>query len=357
MAATDHFTPHTPLTRALLERYAQGLLEPEESHAVELHLEEDALLREALEGLRQPGALAGLHQLHRPSRSAPWGPISLALVVLACGAGLYWFNRPDTAPDAHRGAAPLPQAVEQAAVPAAVESTLHVVHAELREVVRTRNHPAPATTPELFRPDPPETVERRTVDRIGTPPATVARTTEPIAPKRAHAAGNSRRLVFLHGLKLVHPQELPAAQRPHLPSPGTPANIGPPTSPAAMPLVGRERYLDFMDGAMASIAKANYPSALDRLYLVLDQYPHDVNAQFYAGLACFRSGLYRRALGLFHDAANNPIDSFAEEARWYAAMSTLRADGPEAAMPLLERIAEQGGFYADQAREALEQNR
>ena len=39
--STDPFTPSTPLSRELLERYAQGRLTDGERHAVELHLESD----------------------------------------------------------------------------------------------------------------------------------------------------------------------------------------------------------------------------------------------------------------------------------------------------------------------------
>ena len=78
-----------------------------------------------------------------------------------------------------------------------------------------------------------------------------------------------------------------------------------------------------------------------------------MNAQFYAGLACYRLGLYPRGIRLLHAAASNSVDSFREESLWYEALATVRQDG-KAARPALERIVSGGGLYAAQAKALLE---
>ena len=78
----DPFLLRTPLSRELLERYAAGRLDPDEQHAVELHLEQDPLLREAAEGLRMPGATDALAGLRRP-KAGHWGARLLGLAIIA----------------------------------------------------------------------------------------------------------------------------------------------------------------------------------------------------------------------------------------------------------------------------------
>ena len=104
---------------------------------------------------------------------------------------------------------------------------------------------------------------------------------------------------------------------------------------------------------MGDIASGKYRAALDELYFLLNQYPDDVNAQFYAGLACYRLGLFPRALHFLHAAAVNPVNSFNEEAVWSEALALEKQEGFTAARPVLQRIADAGGFYAPQAKEKL----
>ena len=56
----DRFAPRGHLSPEQLRAYAEGRLSNAERHAVELHLENDPLAREAMDGLELPGAIAGL---------------------------------------------------------------------------------------------------------------------------------------------------------------------------------------------------------------------------------------------------------------------------------------------------------
>lgn len=359
---TDPFTPRGPLERAQLERYAQGLLDPEECHEVELHLERDPLLRDALDGLMAPGAMEAARELRRHGQAGGKGRW---LAGVLAGVALIWAVLFLAWPAEHGPVQPKVPMVSAGdgrptnlsdVVPADVESTLKVVDRELEALADQPTVPDEQTGPaENFRqrPDEVAAVARESVDRMEVQPVAIGQ--EPGRPGAMKPAGNartSRQLVFLHGLKLVHPSEQRPAGRVQG-SPGRSADAGQagrdrlPDEPLVRP------YLDLMDEAMGAFADGAYRAALDELYFMLSQNPQDVNAQFYAGLACYHLGLYPRAAQLLRAAARNPVDSFNEEAIWYGALTVERTEGPEAARPTLERIIREGGFYAEQAQGRL----
>lgn len=362
--STDPFTPRTPLSRELLERYAQGTLTDAERHAVELHLESDPLLREAAEGLQLPGAVAALGHLNtmRTANGPNWRWWILPLVLLIGGVATYLtlqMQEPTTT--TWKPAVSVQDLNSVQAMPAAVESTLQVVHAEIDALPAaavpeaTQRQHAPSV-PERFHSKASKATrpERETIDRIDAQPVAVARDPGTAAPRVAKATTASRHLVFLHDLKVVDPEELYGPVGPRLRSPGIPANVDPARPDVVPSPLPMRSYLDYMDVALGALAKGNDRTALDDLYFLLGQFPGDVNAQFYAGLACYRLGLYPRAIRLLHAAADNTVDSFQEESLWYEALSTIKQDGKSAAQPALERIANGGGFYAVQAKALLE---
>lgn len=360
---TDPFTPHGPLDHDLLERYIQGLLSPEECREVELHLERDPLLRDAVEGLKEPGALEAARSLRRsgPANGNGRWPIRILAGAAALGGLLFFLwqggrgpKEPTVPADTVNTSRPTPL---HSVLPAEVESTLQVVDRELEAVtMQPADHREHEPTAENFRQPSTEspTVIREYVDRLEVQPTTIDHDPDrEAARKPVRDAHSSRQLVFLHGLKLVHPSEL-AQARPHVQgSSGRPADAEQaardrlPAEPESRP------YLNLMDEAMGAFAHQEYRAALDEFYFILSQNPDDVNAQFYAGLACYHLGLYPRAAQLLREAARNPVDSFNEEAEWYGALTLERLEGSEAAKPTLERIARDGGFYAEQARGRL----
>jgi hypothetical protein len=344
--------------RQLVERYAQGGLTETERHAVELWAEQDTLLRDALQGLQQPGAPEAFHQLRPPvtGKTGHWRLSMFLGAIVACGAGTLFLLHPKRqALKTHELETPMVNPSAQNPIPAAVESTLQVVHAEIASVPLKNRPDTLPNALERFRLDAGrgKKLERDALERMPPQPVDLDRALTLANPRKAASPQSSRELVFLHDLKLVRPEDLPASKAPRLHSPGVSADREPHSTGPAIGMVGKRPYLAFMDEVTAAIARGDDRSALDGLYLVLDQYPDDVNAQFYAGFCCYRSGLYTRAMHWFHAAAGNVVGSFREEAIWYGAMSTLHADGMASARPALERVVSEGGFYAGQAREVL----
>ena len=178
---------------------------------------------------------------------------------------------------------------------------------------------------------------------------------DPAPPRPLRAVRSGRRLVFLHDLKLVDPSELyPVDPLVNAGPKGVDARFADRSSQeAAREPLRTMRYLDFMDRALGRFAQHDHRATLQELEFLLKQYPDDVNARFYAAICDYQLGRYTEALEGFSRVATHEVDSFAEEARWYRALSTERAKGKETARALYQAVADGGGFYADRARERL----
>lgn len=346
--APEHpFTPGGPLTRAELEAYLNGRLPPAEQQRVELHLEADPLLRDAAEGLAQNGALAGLAALRdrRPVRSWSWrwwiaGALAAAVTALLIMVPI----RP--APEG----APVPH--PEAAAPRIEQMVLAATEIE-----------AAQEQPESLRiGHEPTALHRRTADQSAVardggieplparPPA-MERGPEASGPLSSGRSRPSLRLLFLHDLKVVDPRELYATD-PTLTL--ADAHVAARFADQRAQQQAREEsitlsYTVFMDEALARFARNDHKGCLDDLRFLMEQYPDDVNALFYAGLCSYNLGLYGRARTLLHHAATHPVPVFDEEAAWYHALSLEQLGEAAAAQEAFGRIAAGRGFYADRA--------
>ncbi len=162
-------------------------------------------------------------------------------------------------------------------------------------------------------------------------------------------------LLFPHDLKLVHPEELYPYE------PGVFLEMQ--SVSAAYPDRKTEQsnsekqrsmaYTVYMDRALGQFSDADHRACLKSLNFLLEQYPNDVNALFYAGLCSYNLALYERARQFLHRAATHQVDSFYEEATWYHALTLDRLGEQEAAQEAFARIAAEQGFYATRAMERL----
>lgn len=352
MATPSHpFAPAPPPSPQQWQRYLRGGLSAAERHAVERAIEADPLLRDALEGAAVPGAVAGMARLQaqRPAvgGGARW-PWSLGVALVIAGAAwLLWPARGTVT--ATKAPAPM--------VPVTVEE--RVAFAQEVEAA-TPLPPAEQVGPaavERFIERSSSRVEREAPPARMEPAATgVERDVPEAAPARARLHRNGRQLMFLHDLKAVDPVELyppdrllqvrvGAVEAPYADAP---------TQSAARreaPVMG---YRDFLDEALGRFADGDRRGCLEDLFFLLDQYPDDVNALFYAGLCAYGLGLFDRALLCLERARDHRVDSFREEAVWYHALALLRARGMEVARDELQAVAGAGGFYAGRAAGVLE---
>ena len=361
--STDPFAPRGSLSREQLIAYAEGRLTPTEQHEVELHLDHDPLLQDALEGLQQPGATAALHALdgHRPqagSRSSwtTYGAWFTGIAALVISVILLW---PTPAED------PVPenaitQNSEVIEVPA--DGTMETIPLMNAEIVAAVEQPeslyighqrnvrsAGSTLAEVLSQRDPG------VDRIDPLPAKLDTRDANASPRTGNGRKVSRQLIYLHDLAVVDPREL-YKQEPTLAL--ADEHVAARFSDRQAQTSARTEtqnmaYTAFMDAALGRFAANDHKGCLDDLRFVLNQYPDDVNALFYAGLCSYNLGMYQRARVFLHRAATHPVDVFDEEAQWYHALTLERLGETAAAQEAFARIATADGFYAGKARSKM----
>lgn len=361
--STDPFAPRGSLSREQLIAYAEGRLTPTEQHEVELHLDHDPLLQDALEGLQQQGATEALRGLdgHRPqagSRSSwsTYGTWFAGIAAVAIIAFILWpASSEDLAPENA-----ITQSSDVIEVPAdgTMEAT-PLLNAEIVAAVEQpeslyighpRNeHAAGGTLAEVLS-------QRDTgIDRIDPLPARLDTRDANASPRTGNGRRISRQLIYLHDLAVVDPHEL-YKQVPTLAL--ADEHVAARFSDRQAQTNARTEtqnlaYTAFMDAALGRFAANDHKGCLDDLRFVLNQYPDDVNALFYAGLCSYNLGMYQRARVFLNRAATHPVNVFDEEAQWYYALTLERLGENAAAQEAFSRIATADGFYAEKARTKL----
>lgn len=359
MTTHDRFAPRGTLSPEQLKAYAEGRLNGAAAHEVEEHLEADPLLREALDGLRMPGALTGLEALasRRPRNKGTGRVAWMMSAIVLVTAGVTWYTmRPSTEPGSAPGV--VPQAVNEQPITAAADAIQPAeIHAavELPESLQVGHAPTDRHARAQFtraQGTAPLPVERVVVDT--TVPRTIAPPPALDSTRKAveRQPRTSLQLVYLHDLKMLHPKEIygrdPVVE---LLARGVDARFG--AAEEQQRARGEERrlaYLTFMDEALENFVRNDHKGCLDELRFVLGQYPDDVNALFYAGLCCYNLGLNARAVRFLDRAANHAFDTFHEEAEWYHALALERMGNTSEAQADYQRIAAEGGFYAERAK-------
>lgn len=111
-------------------------------------------------------------------------------------------------------------------------------------------------------------------------------------------------------------------------------------------------YMEYIDKSMEVFGKARYKKALSRFETILETYPQDINANFYAGICLYNLKEYRTAIEYFNKCRRGAYSNFDQEAQWMIALCYTKLHDPKA-RKLFEEIIEKGGYYATQAEEKL----
>jgi hypothetical protein len=359
---TDNpFTPRGTLSRERLERYARGELSAAEQREVELLMEQDPLVRDAVDGMRMPGALTALAGMDgvRPYTARAGGRtwliagISLVALVIA-----FWSIQRTNAPTP---VPPAPPLVEQPLVVPVTPAQQAAFAEELTQATALPESLRSAfrgsdrfvqpvdTAPVVVKEAPPTRM-----DALPDAPVPVP-AIEAEEPRSVAEPPLSRKEMTFFGLKLVHPKELyPIDPVLELADGSVAARYSDAQAKAdAGPVDNAVPYDRYFKAAMGKFSRGDRQGCLEDLFVVLEQYPEDVNALFYAGLCCYDLGLFPRAAGLLDRARRHEVDTFIEEADWYHALAVEHVDGRADALPLFNAVVERNGFYASRAREHL----
>lgn len=112
-------------------------------------------------------------------------------------------------------------------------------------------------------------------------------------------------------------------------------------------------YMDYLDKSLNYTNRGKWKQALARFDEILQHYPDDVNARFYAGWCYYNLGRYEDACINFSACLQLEFSNFNDEAEWYLAQSRLANGEKNSAKELFIKIRDQKGFYSKQAEKVL----
>jgi len=108
-------------------------------------------------------------------------------------------------------------------------------------------------------------------------------------------------------------------------------------------------YFTYLTKTMSFFQEENFKASLNRHLIILEQYPEDLNALFYSGLAYYNLGKYEESIRFFAQIMLLDNQIFNQEAEWYRAKCLNQLDRKKEAKTALEEIIMKGGFYTEDA--------
>ena len=108
-------------------------------------------------------------------------------------------------------------------------------------------------------------------------------------------------------------------------------------------------YVEYISQCIKAFDEAKYKLTIQRFNVVLNEYPDDVNAQFYSAMSFFHTEEYEKAIALFSKSEKNMIKTFNEESLFYHAKSLKALGLVDEANALFTKVVQKNGFYAANA--------
>jgi TolA-binding protein len=184
-------------------------------------------------------------------------------------------------------------------------------------------------------------------------------------PETTEGSGESRlksqvllgKELYIHDLKALDYRAYRSSPALRLNEPvmtGTPANNDPLSSETeSNPRTVNIPYMPYLEKTMQLFSNNHMKLSVARFEVILETYPDDLNANFYAGLCYFNLQSYDKAITYFHNCLDAYFQNFDEEAEWYLAKSYVASKQTRVGTEWLEKIIRRGGFYAKQAEKML----
>lgn len=353
-----------------LADYHAGRLHPDRAQALERDAARDAFLQSAVDGNARlsNGATERVQQRvsqKTTSRVRGWS-IVLGLVGMAVCAWLIW----PTSPDDFATASPVDQSLQAPAIVALPLEAQAVIEEETsikNPIVHSeRTDSSVGVTVRVETPQAlPEPNEPQQYAEVRLLPEKELREIEPALiplespePKPVGQVGATvyevarYRVVDYRGLRASPMQALqqnwgglsPAYSNPYDQTQASAAENN-----AAVEV----SYVLHLEKAIGHYAAGRYRRS--QLYFrdILNEYPDDVNALFYGGMADYHLGKDASAMERLALVEDHLIRTFQEPAAFYLGLLELRGGKMESAKERFRRIVDQGGFYAERARAVL----
>ena len=106
--------------------------------------------------------------------------------------------------------------------------------------------------------------------------------------------------------------------------------------------------------ALKDFSEAKFADCQQKMALLLNENPTDVNALFYSGMSAYYQKNYSAANEFFQKVVLAKNNTFRQEAKWFIAMALYNSGKKQEAKKLFEEIKDVRGFYADRAATELE---
>lgn len=342
-----------------LRKYYQGELSPAERNALERRALEDPFLKEAMDGFDEnPESFSQFYNRHKNQLNTKKNYTLLigALVLLAFFGVTTLLNRQSQTisnPTMAENTTSIDtisknQEImddEYEVLPTEIETLVFIPEKELISAEEVVRHQTKITEPEK--------TENITIE-VNEPIDITEEYT--IQPENWHKKGQeSIPITYLYNLRVVDYREMTRENQEitykRYDLGGLPANMEG-ENQSNTDLIESEvivPYHLYLTKSMSFFAGRNFKQALNRYLLILEQYPEDMNALFYGGLAYYNLGKYQKSIAFFDQIISSEIPVFKEEALWYKAKSYLQLDEKIKASQILEEIIAKGGFYTKDA--------
>ncbi|MDZ4750864.1 MAG: tetratricopeptide repeat protein [Flavobacteriales bacterium] len=108
-------------------------------------------------------------------------------------------------------------------------------------------------------------------------------------------------------------------------------------------------YINYLEKCISAYSSSDYSSSASHFDVILNQYPTDLNAQFYGAMSYYQMSDYEKAIERFDMSSKNVFKVFREESEFYKAMSLQKIGRTEEANDLFNKIASSNGYYSKRA--------
>ena len=342
-------TYQSKLTREQLIAYRNGSGEAQRETEGSVN---DAFDQDALDGWSESGlTVASMHRLDRRFRLKKTTPYIIGISALSFVVVLsivFWPRSPEQLPAKQEVKLSMEQS--DAIMPLAIDTMVELPASKQITILTLKN-----TQQEIKQQ--PESTPVTDIDELPTQILEPLKP-DPIVETPAVSNQKNAKEIYLHDLKLIDYSQYrskPTIQTERIVMTGTPADQekkGAQEAESTITTVAIP-YMDYIDKTMDYVGRGKWKQSLQRLQLILETYPDDVNGHFYSGLCCYNLQQYADAKQHFATCLQLSFSNFNEEASWYLAQSLLANGEKSSAKELLTVIRDQKGYYAKQAEKML----
>lgn len=352
------FKRHTALSRDDIQSYGSSS-DKSFQHNIEEKAMSDEFSQDALDGWDELGydmkAMKKLDAKFGNSGLSMVAKLGLVTIGVTCIAILIYFTLPINESAQNKNV--VAQKDAQSETPLTFEQEEIVIPEAIENMTMQPDEKVVST--DMIKEDFKQIKEseERTQIKIEMPP--LPKHLLPSPPKPVlHSNRKNGKEVYLNDLKLLDYRsyrDKPAVTTKQLELTGTPANMENGNVDPIDPVWKETNipYYDYINKSSEIFHRGNYKKALSRFETILETYPDDVNALFYAGLCYYNFGEYEKSIDAFNKCLSNKFNNFDQEAYWYLAKSFVEKGDKTQAQKVLAKIVETNGFYKNQAQELL----